>query len=101
MTHEETQAALDGYGQAVVLAWVAGGQPAAELARQAGVTPQAVSLLRLGEMSVGIRTARGIATALGVDTGELERRALAWHAAGRPPLGPEALAGVSVNGGGK
>jgi len=96
MTHEEAQAALDGYGQAVVLAWVASGQSAAELARQAGVTPQAVSLLRLGGMSVGLRTARGIAAALGVDTGELERRALAWHAAGRPPLGPEALAGVST-----
>ena len=25
---------------------------------------------------------------------ELERRALAWHAAGRPPLGPEALTGA-------
>jgi hypothetical protein len=50
-------------------------------------------------MSVGLRTARGIANALGLDTGELERRALAWHAAGRPPLGPEALTGAQ--GGGK
>lgn len=101
MQDEEVETTVNGYAQAVVAAWVETGSSLSELARRAGVTPQAMSLLRLGTMGVGFRTARGLARALGTDTGELERRALAWHAAGRPPLGPEALAGVSVQGGGK
>ena len=101
MQDGEVETTVNGYAQALVSAWFDAGGSLSELARRASVTPQAMSLLRLGTMGVGFRTARGLARALGTDTGELERRALAWHAAGRPPLGPEALAGVSVNGGGK
>lgn len=101
MQDEEVETTVNGYAQAVVFAWVETGSSLSELARRAGVTPQAMSLLRLGTMGVGFRTARGLARALGTDTGELERRALAWHAAGRPPLGPEALAGVAVQRGDK
>ncbi len=94
MQDREVEATVSGYAQALVVAWFDSGESLSELARRAGVTPQAMSLLRLGTMGVGFRTARGLARALGTDTGELERRALAWHAAGRPPLGPEALTGA-------
>jgi transcriptional regulator with XRE-family HTH domain len=91
MTEEEVQTPLDGYGRALVLAWVESGASASELARRVGVTPQAISLLRLGQMRLGLRTARGLAKVIGVDLGRLERRAQDWHRAGRPALGPEAL----------
>ena len=93
--------ALNGYAKGVVDAWAADGRMLQDLAPLMGVSPQFVSQMRLGQSRLGLKSARGLARALGTDTGELERRALAWHAAGRPPLGPEALAGVNVNGGGK
>ena len=66
----------------------------AEFAEKAGLTPQAVSQIRLGQWGVGMKGLRGFSHALGVTLSDFEERALAWHAAGRPPLGPEALTGA-------
>lgn len=91
MQDAEVEQAVTHYAQALASAWVDAGGSLSDLARRSGVTPQAMSLLRLGQMGIGFRTARGLARALGTDTGELERRALAWHAAGRPPLSADVL----------
>jgi len=94
METEALDEALNGYAKALVDAWAADGRMLQDLASVMSVSPQFVSQVRLSQSRLGIKSARGLARALGTDTGELERRALAWHAAGRPPLGPEALTGV-------
>jgi transcriptional regulator with XRE-family HTH domain len=91
MQHSEVEETVTQYAQALASAWVAAGGSLSDLARRSGVTPQAMSLLRLGQMGVGFRTVRGLARAFETDTGELERRALAWHAAGRPILSSDVL----------
>lgn len=100
MLGDEHKATVDGYARSVLEAWVGGGRSMTEFAERAGLTPQAVSQIRLGQWGVGMKGLRGFSHALGVTLSDFEEAALAWHAAGRPLLGPEALAGVS-NGGGK
>jgi hypothetical protein len=95
METEALDEALNGYAKALVDAWAADGRMLQDLASVMSVSPQFVSQVRLSQSRLGFKSARGLARALGTDTGELERRALAWHAAGRPPLGPEALTGAS------
>jgi hypothetical protein len=94
MATETTDEALNGYAAAVTEAWIGNGRMLQDLASEVGVVPQFISQVRLGQSRLGLKSARGFAVTLGVDLGELERRALAWHAAGRPPLGPEALTGA-------
>jgi transcriptional regulator with XRE-family HTH domain len=99
MLGDEHKATVDGYARSVLEAWASDGRPMAEFADKAGLTPQAVSQIRLGQWGVGMKGLRGFSHALGVSLSDFEERALAWHAAGRPPLGPEALTGAQ--GGGK
>jgi hypothetical protein len=99
MLGDEHKATVDGYARSVLEAWASDGRPMAEFAEKAGLTPQAVSQIRLGQWGVGMKGLRGFSHALGVTLSDFEERALAWHAAGRPPLGPEALTGAQ--GGGK
>jgi hypothetical protein len=96
---ETTENALNGYAAEVVNAWDRDGRRLIELARRMGVTPGAITRLRRLQSGLGLKSAIGLARTLGASVEELERRALAWHAAGRPPLGPEALTGAQ--GGGK
>ena len=99
MLGDEHKATVDGYARSVLEAWASDGRPMAEFAEKAGLTPQAGSQIRLGQWGVGVKGLRGFSHALGVTLSDFEERALAWHAAGRPPLGPEALTGAQ--GGGK
>lgn len=101
MLGDEHKATVDGYARTLLETWVGEGRTVAEFAERAGLTPQAVSQIRHGQWGVGMKGLRGFSHALGVTLSDFEEAALAWHAAGRPPLGPEALAGVSVQGGGK
>ena len=94
MLGDEHKATVDGYARSVLEAWAGDGRPMAEFAEKAGLTPQAVSQIRLGQWGVGMKGLRGFSHALGVTLSDFEARALAWHAAGRPPLGPEALTGA-------
>ena len=98
---DESKKALNGYAAAVVNAWDSDGRRLVDLARRMGVTTGFVSQLRQHQSGVGLKATIGLSRTLGASVEEPERRALAWHAAGRPPLGPEALAGVSSQGGGK
>jgi hypothetical protein len=96
---QTTENALNGYAAEVVNAWDRDGRRLVELARRMNVTPGAITRLRRLQSGLGLKTAIGLSKTLGASVEELERRALAWHAAGRPPLGPEALTGAQ--GGGK
>ena len=98
---QTAETALNGYAAEVVNAWDRDGRRLMDLARRMGVTPGYITRLRRTQSGLGLRSAIGLSRTLGASVEELERRALAWHAAGRPPLGPEALAGVSSQGGGK
>ena len=98
MLGDEHKATVDGYARSVLEAWASDGRPMAEFAEKAGLTPQAVSQIRLGQWGVGMKGLRGFSQALGVTLSVFEARALAWHAAGRPPLGPEALTGAQGDG---
>ena len=95
---ETTENALNGYAAEVVNAWDRDGRRLIELARRMGVTPGAITRLRRLQSGLGLKSAIGLSKTLGASVEELERRALAWHAAGRPPLGPEALTGASKGG---
>jgi hypothetical protein len=89
-----TENALNGYAAEVVNAWDRDGRRLVELARRMNVTPGAITRLRRLQSGLGLKSAIGLSKTLGASVEELERRALAWHAAGRPPLGPEALTGA-------
>jgi hypothetical protein len=91
---DETRKAVSGYAAEVANAWDRDGRRLMELAKRMGVTTGFVSQLRQHQSGVGLKGVVGLARTLGASVEELERRALAWHAAGRPPLGPEALTGA-------
>ena len=78
--------ALNGYAAEVVNAWDRDGRRLMDLARRMGVTPGYITRLRRTQSGLGLRSAIGLSRTLGASVEELERRALAWHAAGRPPL---------------
>ena len=94
MLGDEHKATVDSYARSVLEAWAGDGRSMAEFAEEAGLTPQAVSQIRLGQWGVGMKGLRGFSHALGISLSDFEERALAWHAAGRPQLGPEALTGA-------
>lgn len=101
MQRAEVEETMDAYAVEIASSWEQSGRLLSELASAMGVSPSYISRLRGRRTGLGLRSAIGLSRTLGASVEELERRALAWHAAGRPPLGPEALAGVSVQGGAK
>ena len=94
MQRAEVESTMDAYAVEVASSWERTGRRLVDLAAAMGVSPSYISRLRGRRTGLGLRSAIGLSKTLGASVEELERRALAWHAAGRPLLGPEALTGA-------
>lgn len=92
---DETRKVVSGYAAEVANAWDRDGRRLTELAKRMGVTTGFVSQLRQHQSGVGLKGVVGLAKTLGTTVEDLEHRALAWHAAGRPALSSDALMGGS------